>query len=122
MEQGQYDLCIDDDKQVTRLTSHEWPSFEAGTKIVLRVVFEEKASSRVDYHCHFCGAVNDVDIGSIMDSLQRQAGRSINWWVCLSSGCWWRLRTKKSKMRSTISNLPPTQQCKAEHTIIRSQN
>lgn len=79
MEYGQYDLCIDDDKQVTRLTSHEWPSIEAGTKIVMRVVFEERESFRVDYNCHFCGAVNDVGVGSIMDSLQRQAGCSINW-------------------------------------------
>ncbi|KAG2063558.1 hypothetical protein BDR04DRAFT_387274 [Suillus decipiens] len=36
MEQEQYDLCIDNDKQVTRLTSHEWPSIEAGTTIVMR--------------------------------------------------------------------------------------
>ncbi|KAG1774575.1 hypothetical protein EV702DRAFT_517485 [Suillus placidus] len=34
VEQGQYDFCIDDGKQVTRLTSHEWSSIAAGTKIV----------------------------------------------------------------------------------------
>ncbi|KAG2356583.1 hypothetical protein BDR07DRAFT_1380683, partial [Suillus spraguei] len=55
MEQGQYDLCIDDDKQVTRLTNHEWPGIEAGTTIVMRVVFEEeKADFGVKRKCHFC--------------------------------------------------------------------
>jgi hypothetical protein len=78
MEQGQYDLCIDDDKQVTQLTSHEWPSIEAGTTIVMRVVFEQ-TSFRVEHHCHFCGAVNSNGVGSIMDSFQCQAGCSINW-------------------------------------------
>ncbi|KAG1831017.1 hypothetical protein EV424DRAFT_1641313 [Suillus variegatus] len=34
MEQGQYDLCIDDDKQVTRLTSHEWPRIELNTNAI----------------------------------------------------------------------------------------
>jgi hypothetical protein len=42
MEQEQYDLCIDGEKQVTRLTNDEWPSIEAGTTIVLRVAFQQK--------------------------------------------------------------------------------
>ncbi|KAG2358125.1 hypothetical protein BDR07DRAFT_1379612 [Suillus spraguei] len=77
MEQGQYDLCIDDDKQVTRLTNHEWPGIEAGTTIVMRVVFEEaKADFGVKRKCHFCGAVNHIDNKY---SLQRHAGSSIDW-------------------------------------------
>ncbi|KAG2129353.1 hypothetical protein BD769DRAFT_1667303 [Suillus cothurnatus] len=80
MEEGRFDLCIDDDKQVTRLTSHEWPSITAGTTIVMRVIFERRtSSSRDDYHCHFCGAVNNIDIGAILHSLLHQAGCSINW-------------------------------------------
>jgi predicted restriction endonuclease len=76
MEQGQYDLCIDDDKQVTRLTSDEWPSIEAGTTIVLRVIFKEKTYSTVEYKCRFCGAVNHI---SAKYSLRRQASCSIDW-------------------------------------------
>ncbi|KAG1867240.1 hypothetical protein DFJ58DRAFT_911668 [Suillus subalutaceus] len=78
MEQGQYDLCMDDDNQVTRLTSHEWPRITAGMTIVMRVVFERETYTRVDYSCLFCGAVNDVGAGSIMHSIQRQAGCSID--------------------------------------------
>ncbi|KAG1871428.1 hypothetical protein F4604DRAFT_1904286 [Suillus subluteus] len=76
MQQGQYDLCIDDDKQVTRLTSHDWPSIEAGMTIVMRVVFEEETYSTVQYKCHFCGAVNHI---RAKYSLQRQASCSIDW-------------------------------------------
>ncbi|KAG2351562.1 hypothetical protein BDR07DRAFT_1583796 [Suillus spraguei] len=80
MEQGQYNLCIDDDKQVTQLTNHEWPSIEAGTTIVMRVVFEEeKDDFGVKHKCHFCGAVNHIDNKY---SLQRHAGSSINCQVC----------------------------------------
>ncbi|KAG1788894.1 hypothetical protein EV424DRAFT_1066676 [Suillus variegatus] len=76
MEQGQYDLCIDDDKQVTRLTSHEWPRIEAGTTIVMRIVFEEEIDPQVEYQCYMCGAVNRID------SLQCEAGCSINCQIC----------------------------------------
>ncbi|KAG2055176.1 hypothetical protein BDR06DRAFT_1020422 [Suillus hirtellus] len=79
MEQGQYDLCIDDDKQVTRLTSHEWPRIEAGTTIVMRIVFEEEMKFQAEYQCYLCGAVNRIDA---KHSLQRQAGCSINCRIC----------------------------------------
>ncbi|KAG2340778.1 hypothetical protein BDR05DRAFT_966317, partial [Suillus weaverae] len=80
MEQGQYDLCIDDDKQVTQLTSHEWPSIEAGTKIVMRVIIEQQTSSysEVYYRCPFCGDLNAVDVRLVMYSLEWQAGCSID--------------------------------------------
>ncbi|KAG1904295.1 uncharacterized protein F5891DRAFT_39704 [Suillus fuscotomentosus] len=79
MEQGQYDLCIDDDKQVTRLTSHEWPRIEAGTTIVMRIIFEQKTGPQVEYQCYMCGAVNRIDTKY---SLQRRAGCSINCRIC----------------------------------------
>ncbi|KAG1771966.1 hypothetical protein EV702DRAFT_1134801 [Suillus placidus] len=119
MEQGQYDLCIDDDKQVTRLTSHEWQSIEPGTTIVMRVIFEQEISSRVDYRCHFCGAVNDVGAKSIMDSLQCQAGCSINCRVCkrrfqISRGS---SSAKRSTQSSNIDSVPRTE---AEMHLIRN--
>ncbi|KAG1871749.1 hypothetical protein DFJ58DRAFT_910784 [Suillus subalutaceus] len=82
VEEGQYDLCIDDGKQVTRLTSHGWSCIATGTKIVMRVIFEEEATEfdyEFDYKCHFCGTVNHIAVWSIMYSLERQAGCSINW-------------------------------------------
>ncbi|KAG1727846.1 hypothetical protein EDD22DRAFT_961185 [Suillus occidentalis] len=67
IEQGEYDLCIDEGTQVTCLTSHEWSSIEAGTKIVMRAILhqETSTSSEVDYKCRFCGAVNRLGIRSV---------------------------------------------------------
>ncbi|KAG1732759.1 hypothetical protein EDB19DRAFT_1831243 [Suillus lakei] len=79
MEQGEYDSCIDDDKQVTRLTNYEWPSIEEGATIVMNVTFKQPKTSGFDYKCHFCDAVNHLSAGSIMYSLQRKAGCSIDW-------------------------------------------
>ncbi|KAG1733139.1 hypothetical protein EDB19DRAFT_1911720 [Suillus lakei] len=79
IEQGQYDLCIDDNKQVTPLTSHEWPSFEEGTKIVMRVTIEQPEADGFDYKCHFCGAINHLGTESIMYSFERRAGCAIDW-------------------------------------------
>ncbi|KAG2049260.1 hypothetical protein BDR06DRAFT_961804 [Suillus hirtellus] len=82
VEEGQYDLCIDDGRQVTRLTSRS--SIAAGTKIVMRVIFEQETTSfsEFDYKCHFCGAVNHLPVESIMHSLERQAGCSVDCRVC----------------------------------------
>ncbi|KAG1728312.1 hypothetical protein EDB19DRAFT_1747218 [Suillus lakei] len=58
---------------------------EAGAKIVMRVVFEQQTRflARVDYKCHFCDAVNHLGAGlSIVDSLQWEAGCSIDCRVC----------------------------------------
>jgi hypothetical protein len=80
MESGQYDLCIDEGTQVTRLTSNEWSTLEAGTKVVMRVIIQQRTtpSSGYSYRCS-CGAVNPLGVGSIMYSLERQAGSSIDW-------------------------------------------
>ncbi|KAG2119935.1 uncharacterized protein F5147DRAFT_564128 [Suillus discolor] len=77
IEQRQYDLCIDDDKQVTQLASRRWPSIQAGTTIVMRVVFEQKTRRVVEYTCHFCRAVNHVSRPKNL--LQCRPGYSINW-------------------------------------------
>ncbi|KAG1904259.1 uncharacterized protein F5891DRAFT_1170945 [Suillus fuscotomentosus] len=80
MKQRQYDLCIDDDKQVTQLASRRWPSIQAGTTIVMRVIFQQKTRLGVEYTCHFCGAVNHISRPKNL--LQRQAGCSIDCRVC----------------------------------------
>jgi hypothetical protein len=60
MEQGQYDLCIDEGMQVTQLTSDGWPRIEAGMKMVMRIVIEQKESATrtAQYQCHFCRTWN----------------------------------------------------------------
>ncbi|KAG1735599.1 uncharacterized protein EDB91DRAFT_1250434 [Suillus paluster] len=85
LEGGLYDLCIDKGTEVTQLTSHGWSSIEAGTKIVMRVIIEQlttSSKSRVLYKCHFCHAENDVGLGPIERSFERQAGCSIDCRVC----------------------------------------
>ncbi|KAG1896374.1 uncharacterized protein F5891DRAFT_1193172 [Suillus fuscotomentosus] len=67
IEEGKYDLCIDEGKQVTLLTSDNWSSIEQGTKIVMRVTIQQDMASlsEVDYQCHFCGAVNRLGARSV---------------------------------------------------------
>lgn len=84
VEEGQYDLCIDEGTQVAPLTSHEWSSMPADTKIVMKIIIQQETTSfsDVDYQCHFCGAVNHLGVGSVVYSLQRQAGCSIDCRIC----------------------------------------
>ncbi|KAG1868013.1 hypothetical protein C8R48DRAFT_127264 [Suillus tomentosus] len=85
IEEGQYELSIDRGTQLARPTIHEWSSIEAGTKTVMRVIFEQQGTSGVDYQCHFCGVVNRLGVETIMHLLelfQRQAGCSIDCQIC----------------------------------------
>jgi hypothetical protein len=80
IEEGQY--ALSKGTRFTEPTSHEWLSIEAGTKTVMRVIFEQQVTSGVDYQCHFCGAVNRLGVETIMHLLQlfqRQAGCFIDW-------------------------------------------
>lgn len=75
-------MCIDEGTRVTRLTSNEWSTLEVGTKlVVMRVIIPSQQrtipSSGYSYRCS-CGAVNPLGVGSIMYSLERQAGSSID--------------------------------------------
>jgi hypothetical protein len=67
IEEGEYDLCIDEGMQVTPLTSRKWSSIEAGTKIVMRATIKQKTTllTEVDYKCSFCGAVNRLGVRSV---------------------------------------------------------
>ncbi|KAG1845614.1 hypothetical protein C8R48DRAFT_442428 [Suillus tomentosus] len=79
MESGQYDLCIDEGMQVTRLHSNEWSTLEVGTKVIMRAIIQQQTTSfsGVSYRCS-CGGVNSLGVESIMYSLERQAGSSID--------------------------------------------
>ncbi|KAG1794471.1 hypothetical protein EV424DRAFT_1547973 [Suillus variegatus] len=114
MEQGQYDLCIDNDKQVTQLTSHEWPRIEAGTTIVMRVILEQETRPKVEYQCHFCGAVNRI---GTEHSPQHQAGYSINCRRCKRRFQISRGYSLKRKTQSCVDRIPGTE---AETHLIRN--
>jgi hypothetical protein len=82
IEAGKFDLCIDDGQQVTQLTSdpNGWPNIEVGTKIVMRVIFEQMAQPSRPYTCHLCGALNDLDLASFGTSEWLTDG-SVDWFV-----------------------------------------
>jgi len=59
---GKFDFSIDDGRRVTLLTndSNVWQNIRAGTRIVMRVVFERGAFFSATYECHLCGAQNEL--------------------------------------------------------------
>jgi hypothetical protein len=81
IDEGEYDLCVDEGMQVTPLTSHEWSGIEAGTKIVMRVTIEQETAtfSEVDYTCRFCGAVNRLGVRSVCYQFQGGTVCSTDW-------------------------------------------
>ncbi|KAG1781813.1 hypothetical protein EV702DRAFT_1066958 [Suillus placidus] len=121
VEEGQYDLCIDEGTQVTPLTSHEWSSMPADTKIVMRIIIQQETTSfsDVDYQCHFCGAVNPLGVGSVMYSLQRQAGCSIDCRICKRRFQISRERAS-SKQNTQPSNIDSNNTTDAEMRLIRN--
>jgi hypothetical protein len=74
IEEGEYDLCIDEGMQVTPLTRHKWASIEAGMKILMSVTIRQYTNllSDVDYKCRFCSAVNHLGVRSV--KYQSQGG------------------------------------------------
>ncbi|KAG1782426.1 hypothetical protein EV702DRAFT_381167 [Suillus placidus] len=120
IEEGEYDLCIDEGTQVTPLTNHKWSSIEAGTKIVMRVTIQQKTSllSEVDYQCHFCGAVNHLGIGSVEFPPRRQT-------VCLTDCRECKRRFQITRKRGHVkhsirsSNIDPDRMT-AEMRLIRN--
>jgi len=81
IESGKFDFCIDDGKRVTLLTSDSnvWQNMEAGTRIVMRVIFERLAFFSATYECHLCGAQNKlVSFGNPSEWL---TDGSLDWFV-----------------------------------------
>ena len=58
---GRFDLCINTGSGVKELTSGD-SGWEAGTTIVMRVVFEEPAHPGRGHCCRSCG--NEIPLGS----------------------------------------------------------
>ncbi|KAF8550753.1 hypothetical protein OG21DRAFT_1513595 [Imleria badia] len=63
LDAGLYDLSIDKGEQVVQVTGEasRWQSIDAGTKLIMRVVFQQKQTSTKNYRCQLCGASNRVD-------------------------------------------------------------
>ena len=81
IESGKFDFCIDDGKRVTPLTSDSnvLKNIEAGTRIVMRVVFERLAFVSATYECHLCGAQNKVV--SFVNPSEWITDGSLDWFV-----------------------------------------
>ena len=79
---GKFDFSIDDGKRVTLLTSdlNVWQNIEAGTRIVMRVVFEQRAFASATYECHLCGARNELVV-SFSNSSEWLTDGSLDWFV-----------------------------------------
>ena len=78
---GKFDFSIDDGQRVTLLTSgsNVWQNIEAGTRIVMRVVFERQAFFFATYECHLCGAQNKLV--SFSKSSEWLTDGSLDWFV-----------------------------------------
>jgi len=82
LEEGQYDLCIDQGTQVIELTSEtdKWSMIEAGTKVVMRVIIDKDVVLlHAAIKCDACGCSKY--------SVQRAGIKGshcwmIGWWVC----------------------------------------
>ena len=61
MDAGRFDLCIETGKEVRELTSDD-EGWEAGTTIVMRIVFEEPARRELSHSCRSCG--NEIPLES----------------------------------------------------------
>jgi hypothetical protein len=80
---GKFDFCIDDDKNVMLLNSdsNAWQNIEAGTRIVMRVIFEQLASFSATYKCHLCGTPNKLVSFSGFKLSEWLTDGSLDWFV-----------------------------------------
>jgi len=78
---GNFDFCIDDGQNVTLLTSDSnlWQNIEAGTKVVMRAIFERHALFFATCECHLCGAQNKIV--SFSNSSGWLTNGSLDWFV-----------------------------------------
>lgn len=63
LDAGLYDLSIDKGEQVVQVTGEpsRWPCIDAGTKLIMRVVFQQKQRSCKVHRCQLCGTSNRVE-------------------------------------------------------------
>lgn len=81
LDAGLYDLSIDKGARVVQMTGEadRWPSIDAGTKLIMRVLFQQKQRSCKLYKCQLCGAPNEVDCRHPTDWSGWLTEGSIDW-------------------------------------------
>lgn len=81
LDAGLYDLSIDQGVEVVQVTDEAsgWPSIDAGTKLIMRVVFQQKQRSCKLYRCQLCGAPNRVECRNPADWSGWLTDGSIDW-------------------------------------------
>ncbi|KAG2335398.1 hypothetical protein BDR05DRAFT_971696 [Suillus weaverae] len=121
IEEGKYDLCIDEGTRVTPLTNHEWSSIEPGTTIVMRVTIQQTTSSAsgVDYKCCFCGAVNRLGVRSVKYQSQSQ-GRTVCSTDCRECNRRFQITRGSRKQITQFSNSDFNRTTEAERLLIRN--
>ncbi|KAG1817849.1 hypothetical protein EV424DRAFT_1407320 [Suillus variegatus] len=119
IEEGKYDLCIDEGKQVTPLTSDNWSSIEPGTKIVMRIIIQQETQSliEVDYRCHFCGAVNRLGARSVKYSYR---GRTVCSTECRECKRCFQITRSFTKQKRGSSNTDSKHKTDAETLVFRN--
>jgi len=77
-----FELCIDKGYEVRELTSGD-KDWEAGTTIVMRIVFEEFSRAATLYKCRICGCEKYLETGAIDDTagIMAPIGVSTEWLV-----------------------------------------
>ena len=63
MEQGRYDLCIDQGTQILPIDGQrDWSRVEPGTQVVMRaILFQKRSTARRRQQCPRCKAWNDLE-------------------------------------------------------------
>jgi DNA-directed RNA polymerase subunit RPC12/RpoP len=105
LDAGLYDLSIDKGAQVVQVTGEasRWPSIDAGTKLIMRVVFQQKQRSCKLYRCQLCGASNSVDCRNPADWSGWLTERSID---CQECGGRFQILLEKKNGKKSMNNTP----------------
>ena len=101
-----FELCIDKGYEVRELTSQD-NDYEAGTTIVMRIIFEDYAMPATIYNCRICGYKMRLETGAVDDTagVMVPKGVSIEWSVRTLSGKHM-LMCVQHRMPSTPSSVP----------------
>ncbi|KAN0082346.1 hypothetical protein V8E55_008141 [Tylopilus felleus] len=105
LDAGLYDLSIDQGVEVVQVTDEAsgWPSIDAGTKLIMRVVFQQKQRSCKLYRCQLCGAPNRVECRNPADWSGWLTDGSID---CQECGGRFQILLEKKNGKKSINNTP----------------
>ncbi|KAH0828824.1 hypothetical protein J3R83DRAFT_3293 [Lanmaoa asiatica] len=104
-EAGLYDLSIDKGAQVVQVTGEasRWPSIDAGTKLIMRVIFQQNQRSCKLYKCHLCGGLNKIDCRNPADWSGWLTECSVD---CQECGGRFQILLEKKNGKKAMINMP----------------